>query len=123
MKKLIAIALVAVALSSCGDDKKALKEVFVKNCMNASDPKNEKLHNAMKTYCDCAGEKVVNKFSKEEMASFNTMSESDMETKLMPVIKDCLSDLEKTMMAEAGAQEAGQETATEEPTPAAEPAH
>ncbi len=82
MKKLLAIALIAVAFTSCSDDKKALKEVFVTNCMNSSDPSNEKLHNAMKTYCDCAGDKVVNKFSKEEMAAFNTMSETEMETKL-----------------------------------------
>jgi hypothetical protein len=107
MKNLIAIILIAAACSSCGDskskasgkEKEMLKEVFVKNCMNAADKSDEHFYNAMKTYCDCAGEKVVNKFTKEEMAAFNGMGEAEMEAKLMPVIKDCLTDLQKEMGA------------------------
>lgn len=123
MKKILAVILVATALSSCGNDKKALKEEFVKNCMASAgtDASNKKLHDAMQTYCDCSGEKVVNKFSTAEIAAFNGMSETEMQEKLMPVIKDCLDDLQKTVMAEAGAQGAGQEAT--EPAPATEPAH
>ncbi|MCW3121107.1 MAG: hypothetical protein JWQ38_599 [Flavipsychrobacter sp.] len=105
MKNLIAILLIAAACSSCGNsnskasgkEKEMLKEVFVKNCMNSADKSNEQLYNAMKTYCDCAGEKVVNKFTKAEMAAFDGMPEAEMEAKLTPVIEDCLSDLKKEM--------------------------
>lgn len=126
MKKILAVILVAAACSSCGNDKKALKEEFVKNCMASAgtDPSNKKIHDAMKTYCDCSGEKVVNKFSTTEIAAFNGMSETEMQEKLMPVIKECLDDLQKTVMEGAAAESAGEESGKEaETAPAAEGAH
>jgi hypothetical protein len=90
----VGVALLGFGLVSCAPSKEKMKEQFVKSCMGEigeqADPKMKAM---FKDYCECSGEKVVNKFSAKEIAAFNNMSKTELQAKLMPVIQTCLDEL------------------------------
>jgi hypothetical protein len=94
------VAMLSLGLFSCAPSKEKMKEQFVKSCMGEigeqADPKMKQIFNE---YCECSGEKVVNKFSAKEIAAFNNMSKTELQAKLMPVIQTCLDDLSQKAQA------------------------
>lgn len=95
-----AFALLTFSLLSCSPSKEKIKASFVKSCMQEVESQTDpKMKEMMKEYCECSGEKVVNKFSATEIAAFNTMSKTEMQAKLMPVIQGCLDELTQKAQA------------------------
>jgi hypothetical protein len=107
MKKLFIIIILLVAGQATraqalkGEERKTVKAEFVKSCISSGTEgtTDKGMIKAMNTYCECAGEKVVNKFTKKEIESFNTMTEAQIEKTLMPVIDACLQQLQKDVAA------------------------
>jgi len=103
---LFAVILLGMSLTSCFPSKEKIKEKFVESCVAGIDPQTDpKIKDLMKEYCECSGEKVVNKFTASEIAAFEKMSKAEMRAKLMPVIQGCLNELSRK--AEAYQQSQG----------------
>ena len=91
-----AVALLSFSLLSCSPSKEKIKASFVKSCMQEVESQTvPKMKEMMKDYCECSGEKMVNKFSASEIKAMDKMSQSEMRAKLMPVIQDCIDELKQ----------------------------
>lgn len=78
--------------------RKELKDEFVKSCMEtATSDGDQKTYDIMKVYCDCAADKMLDKFTADQIASFNNKTEEELEKEMMPVIKDCYDKLVKDL--------------------------
>lgn len=100
-----AAVLLISGFTSCTPSKEKLKEQFVKSCMGEVEGKvDPSMKQSMQEYCECSGEKVVNKFSASEMAAFGTMDKDKLQAKLMPVIQGCLNELQAKIEAQQQAQ-------------------
>jgi hypothetical protein len=107
MKKLFIVLFLLVAGEATyaqvlkGEERTIVKTEFVKSCITSgTDGVTDKgMIKAMNTYCECAGEKVVNKFTRKEIEGFNDMTEAQIEKTLMPVIDACLQQLQKDVAA------------------------
>lgn len=110
MKKiLLAASVLAVfALQSCSPSKDDMKKEFVKSCEEGGTAQfaslnmpADKVKTMVHDYCDCSGDKIVNKYSASEIKEFEKLSPADRDAKLMPVIQPCINDLQTKVMQEA----------------------
>gem|GEM_PF-2077179 len=79
----------------------------------ASAMTNDASKKAFHEYCECSADKVIAKFSNDEIAAFDKMGQDEIQQKLMPVIQPCLDELQqKTMQQQmpAGAETAPADT-------------
>jgi len=102
MKKLFVTAVIGASLFSisCKPSKDQLKKTFVKSCIEEAGKtvKDEKSKKAIADYCDCAGQKVVDQFSYEELQKLDkNPNDAELNKKLEPIINTCAEALGKQL--------------------------
>lgn len=104
MKKNLIFALAATAFlfASC-NSKDVVKRNFVKKCKESIGQSGQaaEMQKDFEDYCNCAGDKVVEKFSAAEIIKMEKESEAEMMKKMMPVIQPCINDLQQKVMKNA----------------------
>jgi len=87
---------------SCKPSKDQMKKEFVQSCIaqaTKSMPSNDdKTKKAVADYCDCAGQKVMDQFSLDELEKLTkNPNDAEMTTKLTPIINTCAEALGKQL--------------------------
>jgi hypothetical protein len=106
MKKIfLMMAFAFVAVSSFAQkitdpkQRKEMKDIFYNECMTAADPNDKETYPVMKKYCDCSGEKMLDKFTRQELEKFADMTEEELAEIVMPAIQGCLEKMQKDIEA------------------------
>ncbi len=97
----VALLLLPFVLTSCSDKKKKMKAEVVKECVDGGEKQfsDPKIRGFFHEYCECSGEKIVEKISDEEFKAMKSKSDAETQAKLMPIIQPCLDELQKKMAA------------------------
>lgn len=68
-----------------------MKQQFVNSCVEEilTATTDSSVVVMVKKYCECAGEKVVNHFSTDQIAAWGTMETDQIEAQIMPIIQKC----------------------------------
>lgn len=97
------IVLLSVVLLSTSTSREERKKGFVTSCnaegdRTVTDPEKRRVFHE---YCDCAGERVVNKFTESDwkkIDSYQAKGNKEALLKMMtPVIQPCLDELQKKL--------------------------
>jgi len=105
MKKTLPFILLLISVNSAHGQitdalqRKEFKVEFVRSCMATADPEDKVLYAAMKGYCACSAESILDRFTKREMNEMNALSEEEQVATMTPVIKPCQDKLVKDVAA------------------------
>ncbi len=105
MKKYILLAFIAPALllASFSNTRESRKKDFIASCNESGDqqltePAQRKLFHE---YCDCAGEKIVNKFTEADWKRLEKLQNSGQEDEVkkmtMPIVQTCLTEMRRSV--------------------------
>ena len=98
MKKLLILSIIGCNVFACKPSKDQLMKEFINSCIDeagraAKDDETKKL---ITDYCNCAGQKMIDQFSVEELQRLiKNPNDADIVRKLEPIINSCSELLKK----------------------------
>ena len=102
MKKYMLLALLCAGAATVqaqtkgkAGDRAEIRKSFTTSCVESATANLEDpgMRPYMVKFCDCSADKVLAKFSDEEIEGFAEMDKAEIQEKMMPVIEDCTKKL------------------------------
>ena len=107
MKKLfVPLAAIAVLATSCssGPNRSVLKKTFTDACEKTAKKDLNGMDNIIDEYCDCAGDKVLNTLTDEELKEMDKNPNAIPQSRIEAITQPCLDEFTRKIQAQGVGQ-------------------